>query len=75
MVNKSKYDDSIKKCHYHQVPMRYNFYNSHYSYINEKKSRECTSVICDDLNNGMTIEQVWKKEYECIKKERVSDGK
>lgn len=65
------YDDSIKHCHYHQQPKRYTPYSSHYGYINDKKSKQCTSVICDDMNKGMTIEQVWKKEYNYGKQTKI----
>jgi hypothetical protein len=41
--------------------------------MSEKKSIQCTSVICTDLNEGLTIEEIWKKEYKLVKKKRVDD--
>lgn len=51
-----------RKCHYSKI-RSVNIYWSH-----ETIGHECTSIICDDLNSGMTIEQIWRKDYNCGKK-------
>ena len=62
-----------KVCHFHQRKKKITFYSSHYAYMSEKKSIQCTSVICTDLNEGLTIEEIWKKEYKLVKKKKVDD--
>lgn len=48
-----------KICHYAHAAGRNNsLYWSHAT-----TNSYCTSVICDDLNAGLSIEQIWKKTY------------
>lgn len=54
-----------KKCHYNQmrIKRRDSLYWSH-----ERENAECSSAVCDDLNKGLSIDQVWRKDYNCGKK-------
>jgi len=54
-----------KKCHYAGIKK-----GNSISWSHETMNNGCISVICDDLSNGMTIEQVWRKEYNYTKRIR-----
>jgi hypothetical protein len=51
-----------KPCHF--IPAGIRRANSPY-WSHQKENDPCSSVICDDLNDGMTIEQIWRKDYKC----------
>jgi len=65
MVPKGVQPKQWKKCHFVEERFRRSGcpFWSHQTITNE-----CSSVICDAINNGMTIDQIWRKEYNCGKK-------
>ncbi len=56
MVDKSKW----KHCYYKELEKRRS--GSPY-WSHQKESSECTSAICTDLEEGITMEQIWRKDY------------
>ncbi len=57
-----------KHCHFTESmnSKRRSLYWAH-----QNESEPCMSIICDDLNDGIPIDQIWRKEYSCGKKIRI----